>query len=238
MEELYERLGHPVTDKIVALPEANTSLSAPDYLVEPLDLSRIHSSYFSGDALLVDFGHSFMSDSPPPEGVGTPLAYCSPEALFDNRASVWSDIWALGCTVFEIRAGSQLFSSFLGGPDEVIRQMMQTLGKLPEPWWSAWEQRSAYFDENGRPKSTWENDIPLAVEYPLVEQIRDIGAEDEVDEDESPVETIMEAPGTRLSEAEVFTLEDLMHGTVAYIPEQRMPADKAAIHPWFTDVCG
>lgn len=101
-EELYERLGHPVTDRVLPLPRANTSFSAPDYLVEPLDVCRIHPSYFNRNVLLVDFGESMVSDLPPLDGVGTPPSYCSPEALFDDKASVCSDIWALGCTIFEI----------------------------------------------------------------------------------------------------------------------------------------
>ncbi|KAK9328523.1 kinase-like domain-containing protein [Lipomyces starkeyi] len=80
------------------------------------------------------------------------VSYFAPEVVFEGKASVWSDNWALGCTIFEIRAGFQLFESFFDDPDDVIWQMVQTLGKLPEPWWSSWERGHNYFDESGKPK--------------------------------------------------------------------------------------
>lgn len=66
---------------------------------------------------------------------------------------MWSDIWALLCTIIEIRAGFALFGAFLGGPDEIQKDIVETLGKLPEPWWSAFENHRLWFDENGMPKS-------------------------------------------------------------------------------------
>ncbi|KAK9250444.1 protein kinase, partial [Lipomyces tetrasporus] len=121
---------------------------------------------------------AWSGEAPPTNGGGIPMSYCAREVYFKGKASVWSDIWALGCTIFEIRAGEQLFASFLGGPHEVIRHIVQTLGKLPEPWWSSWKLRDAFFDEHGKPRKSWPNDIPMAVEYPLIAHIRDIGSED------------------------------------------------------------
>ncbi|KAK9483125.1 kinase-like domain-containing protein, partial [Lipomyces starkeyi] len=80
------------------------------------------------------------------------MSYCAPEVYFERKMSNWSDVWALGCIIFEMRAGRQLFESFLGGPHEVLLQIVQILGKLPEPWWSSWDKRHVYFDEDGKPK--------------------------------------------------------------------------------------
>jgi len=30
-----------------------------------------------------------------------------------------------------------LFEAFLGGDDEILKEIVATLGKLPEPWWGA-----------------------------------------------------------------------------------------------------
>ncbi|KAK9243571.1 kinase-like domain-containing protein [Lipomyces tetrasporus] len=104
-QDVYERLGFPVTTKVRAWSgELNDKSCAPEYLVEPANLSNLESKWFTE------------------------------KAVFEGKASVWSDIWALGCTIFEIRAGFQLFESFFDDPDDAIRQMVQTLGKLPEPW--------------------------------------------------------------------------------------------------------
>ncbi|KAK9236476.1 kinase-like domain-containing protein [Lipomyces kononenkoae] len=72
-----------------------------------------------------------------PCNVAITVSYFAPEVFFEQKASNLSDIWALGCTIFEICAGFQLFESLFDDPDDVMRQMVQTLGKLPEPWWSS-----------------------------------------------------------------------------------------------------
>ncbi|KAK9372082.1 kinase-like domain-containing protein [Lipomyces chichibuensis] len=132
---VYERLGFPVMDKVLLWSgELNNSVSAPEYLVEPANFSNIEYNCITKKVLLVDFGQSFMLQTPPPPNeVGFTMSYCAPEVYFERRMSVWSDIWALGCTIFEMRAGRQLFESFLGGPHEVLLQIVQILGKLPEP---------------------------------------------------------------------------------------------------------
>ncbi|KAK9363900.1 kinase-like domain-containing protein [Lipomyces starkeyi] len=140
--DLYELLGSPVTDKVrLSSGELNNMASAPEYLVEPANLANLESKWFTDKIVLVDCSHSFMLQSPPQEDIAMTMSYCAPEVYFDGNASAWSDIWALGCTIFEIRAGRQLFESFLGGSFEVIRQIVRTLGKLPEPWWSSWDKR-------------------------------------------------------------------------------------------------
>ncbi|KAK9317523.1 kinase-like domain-containing protein [Lipomyces starkeyi] len=126
-KDVYELLGCPSG-------ELNNLMCAPKYLVEPANISNLESKWFTEKVLLVDFGQSFMLHSLPPQNeVGYTMSYCAPELYFEGRASVWSEIWALGCTIFEIHAGCQLFESFLGGPHEVIQQVVQALRKLPEP---------------------------------------------------------------------------------------------------------
>lgn len=110
--------------------------------------------------------------------------YPTPSPKFYSTPNFTSETWSLACTLSEIRAGAQLFASF-NTQDEILRQIVQTLGKLPEPWWSAWEARSRVFDEEGRPHPHHkrEDGIALAVEYLLLAQIRDIGAEGFDDKD-------------------------------------------------------
>ena len=40
--------------------------------------------------------------------VGTPL-YCAPEMLEHNLAGLFTDLWALGCIMFELSSGKQMF---------------------------------------------------------------------------------------------------------------------------------
>jgi len=48
-----------------------------------------------------------------------------------------------------LSGGSLLFNSYNGIKKEVSRKMVLTLDKLLDGWWTKWEDRSGYFDENG-----------------------------------------------------------------------------------------
>jgi len=251
-EEVYKRLGQAVKDEVYTMSGDPPGPSAPTYVVEAM--SEIDVQYLTESILIIDFGQSFFLKSPPPDGVGTPMGYCAPEVIFDLKASAYSDIWALACTIFEIRAGQALFETFFSTQEEVIRQMVQTLGRLPGPWWHAWECRMDYFDENGKPKQEWENDIPLASLYPLIDHIKDIGEEDtnEHDVDQDSTEDAqkdgdkpdglsrhedkgLSATGRAKISSEVTSMEDLLSKMLKYAPEERISAEQASEHPWFTE---
>ncbi|KAK9374657.1 protein kinase [Lipomyces chichibuensis] len=249
--DVYERLGFPVTAKVRAWSgELNDKPCAPDYLVESANLSNLEYKWFTERVILVDFGQSFFLQTSSAQNVAITVPYFAPEVFFEEKASNLADIWALGCMIFEIRAGFQLFESFFNDPDDVIRQMVQTFGKLPEPWWSSWDRRNDYFDEDGKPKIYWPNDIPLSKEYPLVQLIRDIGSDDyQPVTDEVAVEThnvkssdgtepetksMFESMGMRLSDTEVEVFEDLLHKVLRYNPEQRPQVQEIIEHSWFT----
>lgn len=234
-EQIYQQLGSPVMDDVLLETQETPKQSAPRYLVEPACLG--HSELIGEDILLTDFGHARHANSPTPrpQETAVSLPYCAPEVLFNTKEpDQAAEIWALACTLFEIRAGTQLFASFFGTCDEILRQVGQTLGKFPEPWWSAWDDRSRYFDEEGRPHREWPNGITLAVEYPLLAQIRDIGAED--DSEDLTSELNMERPGTRLSEEEVADLHDLLGKMLRYQSEGRISVDEVLRHHWLRDI--
>jgi serine/threonine protein kinase len=91
----------------------------------------------------------------PPDDLGTPGPYRSPELILEKAAGVGSDLWALGCTLFEIRTGRKLFDLFDDDDDSYLDAMVQILGKMPEPWWSTkWERRKKIYkdevDDQGR----------------------------------------------------------------------------------------
>ena len=48
-----------------------------------------------------------------------------------------------------VLSGGLLFNSYAGIRNEVLSEMVMTLGKFPDKWWTTWEDRSEYFDENG-----------------------------------------------------------------------------------------
>lgn len=191
-------------------------------------------AYLADDILLVDFGQSFKFDQPPnKEDIGIPFSYCAPEVIFDSKMTKYSEIWALGCVIAELRAGQQLFASWSGGQDEILRQIVQTLGKLPDQWWALWEKRVDFFDEDGKPKKEWSGGIPKAVEYPLGEIIGDIGCEDEKDEVPRKAEAMLEPTFKKVPEEEAAQLEDLLGSIFKWVPEDRASIDEILKHPWF-----
>ena len=99
--------------------------NAPDYLVYPIDFNKIDSKYITDEACLVDFGESFEIASPP-EHVGIPQPYCSPELILDGVVGIGCDLWALGCTLFGIRTGRKLFDLF----DEDVDDHLYSYGSV------------------------------------------------------------------------------------------------------------
>lgn len=118
------------------------------------------------------------------------MAYAAPEVIFDYKKSVASDIWALGCVLFEIVAGEQLFDDQFGIDDDLIKQLVQVLGKLPEKYWKAWGGRGEYFEENGESKIDEDGEL-LAVKLPLKELVGDIGRLEGVDYGDEDDEEVM-----------------------------------------------
>lgn len=99
------------------------------------------------------------------------------------------------------------------------------LGKLPEPWWSAFEERYEWFEENGEPK-------PPAKKSTIREKLRMIGDKDTPpDADEGPM---IEPVGTRLEAGELMLLGDLLEKMLKYHPQERITVREVVHHPWFT----
>lgn len=147
---MVKQLGEPNKEPLLTISGKSPSPSGPEYLVEDLSLDRLDSRFISDQVSIIDFGESYRMDSPP-EDLGITASFRSPELLFDNTIGVECDLWALACTVYEVRTRSPLFENFMDDDDEVIMQMVPLLGKLPEPWWSSWEARGQWYDEDGTP---------------------------------------------------------------------------------------
>lgn len=247
-DKVYERLGQPYKDAMHTLSGEDPEPSAPIYVVEPI--SDIQAQYVTESILIIDFGQSFFLDSPPPDGVGTPWSYRAPEAIFDLKASVHSDVWALACTIFEIRTGEALFEVSFSDRDDALLQIVQILGKLPERWWYAWDRRLTYFEEDGNPKQKWKNDRPLASLHPLIDQFKNIGSEDDTNQTSAEHASNHESdsgelsahannrPSStgsgRISPEEVACLYDLLSRILKYAPEERITVKEASEHAWFS----
>lgn len=69
--------------------------------------------------------------------LGTPIAYLSPEALISHTPGPASDVWALACTLFRMRSGTQLVNEWhFGMAVNVLLEIFDQIigGDLPEGW--------------------------------------------------------------------------------------------------------
>ncbi|KAF4636566.1 hypothetical protein G7Y89_g1528 [Cudoniella acicularis] len=75
---------------------------------------------------IVDFGESY-DISAPPQRLGIAPAYSSPEILFSELAGVPTDMWALACSLAEIRSGNKLFYDMFGDKDDIISSQLRSI---------------------------------------------------------------------------------------------------------------
>ncbi|EGP87145.1 uncharacterized protein MYCGRDRAFT_42881 [Zymoseptoria tritici IPO323] len=238
-KDIYERFGQPCKEEPRMVSGLSLGPSAPRYIVEAARVPE--ERFLAEEVFLIDLGVSFpLKDPPRPQDIGVPLMYRAPETIFESRYDKFSDLWSLACVIFEIRAGTPIFESFMGTEDEIIKQWVQMKGKMPEPWWSSWDTRSSAFDESGKPlprgpdAETWTN------EYPLEEMIADIGEDDNAEENETADDahiqqkpSLLELAGTRITKDEAASLNDLLGQMFQWKPDDRISVEQILEHPWF-----
>jgi serine/threonine protein kinase len=210
-ETVLYRDGTPAKDK-----------SVPPTVICPTDYTALIPDFLEKSVHLVDMGEAFHLNSPPAKGLGTPASYCAPECHFDCAATTQTDIWALACTIFEIRAGYPLFETFLGEyEDEVASQVVTALGKMPEPWWSKWTLRDAFFDEDGKPVQEG-----MLERVTLEDNLKEIGRDDMEGGSSKEGEGV-------LTQEEIDDLADLLNKMLRYEPSERINVLTVLQHRWF-----
>ncbi|KAM7184840.1 Protein kinase-like domain containing protein [Naviculisporaceae sp. PSN 640] len=269
-DEVLRIIGVPKTNKVIRATEKDFDVEsdeespvqvedhdlpqAPQYLVHPIDWDKALStgpglSLLGGQNPLpcvIDFGESYPVSKPTPD-LGIPQVYCSPEYSLDGVVGVGSDIWALGCTLFEIRTGRKLFDMFDDDKDEYLAKTALVLGRFPEPWWGKWEAREVYFtDENegggkdvggrvvlvnqgGSGKTGGEGETYTRPEpRSLEESIRE-GLFYESSNGPNGIEK-------PISEKEAMVFADLLGKLLRFNPEDRISPAEALGHEWFSFV--
>lgn len=90
---------------------------------------------------IVDFGESFFIDNPP-KTTGIPNLYAAPEIMFEDSGipGLYSDIWSLACTLFEVRTNEPLLYSYIGGSSLPIAELELYVGLLPPVYGAAYSK--------------------------------------------------------------------------------------------------
>lgn len=219
--------------------------TAPLYLVYPVSWHSVDKRYFSNRPCVTDFGEAFKCTEPPKE-LGIPPPYRAPELFLEkdrlDLPGFSTDLWALGCTLFEIRTGRKLFSPFDDDDDSYLDAMVEILGVMPEPWWSTtWEDRAQVYadepDELGRAvflrEEEQRDEAARTTYHPSVAQ----GARSLQEKlaagvwymsDDAPEATHRDIPSV---EAKLFA--DLLGQLLRWKPEERASAEEVLSHDWF-----
>ena len=114
------------------------------------------------------------------------------ETLCGFKAGPSSDLWALGCIIYEIRAGTHLFPLAIKiSPFDAIFEIMHVLGSLPS------HLSHTKFDGHGFPNPSGETIVPnKPVEDPLCQVVAEIEVEPKANPEDALTETrgLEEAP--------------------------------------------
>ncbi|KAI1946096.1 hypothetical protein LOZ57_003847 [Ophidiomyces ophidiicola] len=138
-KELYAKVGQPTIQPVRRQDKAPLENGVPSNVVVPAWLGGASDELTLADSLIqiADFGEAF---SPQREnhypGISEPLSFPG-------------DIWTLGCIIWELFGSTPPFQSLFGTMAQVLKEHVEMIGKLPDPWWSQWEARSDLFDDDG-----------------------------------------------------------------------------------------
>ncbi|TGJ82365.1 hypothetical protein E0Z10_g6423 [Xylaria hypoxylon] len=164
--DIYHLFGPPATGLLETESGEATGPEAPRYITETLDFLSCSINIIGHDIKLVDFDECFPAALPPTKMLGTPIDFLAPEVAVGLSASPASDVWALGCCLFRLRAGEGPFENpyEVTSPVGLIRYIIQTIGDMPSDWQQTlWDDDGQPTKDSsiGQPLCKWEDERPL-----------------------------------------------------------------------------
>lgn len=148
VEKVYDQLGQPAVGGLSS-SVLSREPSTPEYLVGSAEFFRAAPGLLTGDISIIGFTDSFRIKTPEALSANEdklPNGFTAPEILFGFKGKFPSDLWALGCIIYQIRAGQLLFPCSVDvSPAEAIRKIVDMIGNLPTIF------AGIKFDEHGFP---------------------------------------------------------------------------------------
>ena len=145
VEEIYARLGRPEAfevqktvpseDPVFTYEAAPSDYPcAPKTVYESIAFSQLDHDLFLPEVRFIDLGEAYMLEEPR-NGFGVNWSYADPQTLWWTEVpDQTSDIWALACVWYEMRAAEQLFPIESGGVNGIQNDIIDAVGPLPPAW--------------------------------------------------------------------------------------------------------
>jgi len=258
LEQIYEALGRPIAEEVIS-NELDSPASilehAPKDTYSPIQWHSTSLNLLKPRAVLTDLNEAVyvgesaeLKDEAGRDG-GVNHDYMAPEYAFgiDSQHSKASDVWALGCVFYELRASKSLFGN---SSKSIHTAMQELLGELPAEWkeriLSLPSLQGAFIlPEDGIQYQTIEEKVDEVGGWlPWVSMsakdrkqlIIDTQGEDVLQQEDDPmvkdVNRKSSPPPAKLSDEESADLKDLLSRMLTWRPEDRMTMEEVLQHPW------
>lgn len=214
-DELYTRYAFD-TAPVRRLDGASPEPHAPPYAVWSMPIETPADELADPIAKISDYGTSFVvADTPEPE-LCTPTLYRPPEALFGDRIVPFAaDVWSFGVSLYEVLGERPLFETFSCDKDDVLADIISTLGPPPRRWWDGWTNRGEFFEGDGEWRNGGISRIYTPVWRPLSRRMWEMGR------GKTPESCEWDVEG-----GEIRALEELFGGVLAWEPEERWTVEE------------
>lgn len=223
-DQLYQAYGNPIQEPMKLIDSTNGQTipaGIPSHIIVPAwfgakseDIELHEASIF-----LSDFGESFMPAAEPRHYSNAPRTVRPPEVKFEPEKplSFAADIWTLACSIWAVLGQRSLLDIFCFTDDEVTKEQVDALGKLPQDWWERWDAKSQYFDSQGKPLEhvgetmTLEDRLDDSIQRPRQECGMDL-----------------------MGDQERLALLSMLRAMLAFVPEERPTAASLLTCDWVT----
>ncbi|KPM39875.1 hypothetical protein AK830_g6695 [Neonectria ditissima] len=213
-DELYKRYRLDTTP-ISRVDGAVLQPHAPPFAVYPMHIKMPADKLVDPTIKISDYGTSFSISTEKCPKLYTPALYLPPEDFFGEPITQAADMWTLGVNLYEVLGERPLFESFGWDRDDIMAEMVNSLGLPPARWWDAWENRKEFFEPDG----SWVHNVRricTPVFRRLHQRMWDMGR------GETP-----ETCQWDVERGEMRTLEELLRGMMAFEPTERLTAEQA-----------
>lgn len=147
----------------------------------------------------------------------SPTLHTQPSTLHQKTFSIKpiiqptaADIWTLGVNLYEVLGDRPRFETFAWDRDDIVAEMINTLGQPPVRWWNSWDKRFEFFEEDG----SWVADF-RRISTPVLRRLR----ERLLDMGRGETEQTCEWD---VAGGELDALEDLLRAMMAFEPAERL----------------